>query len=116
MKVVMGTISTAQFESALKTIPMPSGRQIEFLRVHYDAPGRALTATKLAEAVGYKDYRGVNLWYGRLADKIGAALGQIDPHLYLLVDFVPPNAATNKEWIFVMRPEFADALKNVGWL
>jgi len=112
----MPAVSTAQFLSALKKLAKPGGRQLEFLRVHYKAPGRALTATKLAEAVGYKDYRGVNLWYGRLADKIGEALGQKNPHLYLLVDFVPPRAATNKEWIFVMRPEFADALKSAGWL
>src|SRR4051794_32270 len=98
----MDSISTKQFAAALKTVPKPGGRQIDFLRAHYNAPGRAMTATKLAEAVGYKSYHGLNLQYGKLADGIGAILGIKDPHLNLLVEFVEPKAITNKEWIFVM--------------
>lgn len=108
--------STRQFASALRKMTRPGGRQLDFLRAHYRARGRAMTATNLAEAVGYKDYRGINLWYGRLADTIGEVLGQKDPRLSLLVDFVRPRAVTNTEWVLVMRPEFASALKQVGWV
>lgn len=107
----MVSVSTNKFVSALQAIPLPGGRQIEFLRAHYKAPGRALTATRLAEAVGYKDYRGINLCYGLLAVRIGGELGIKNPSLSLLVVF-----EKHKEWIFIMRPEFAQALKKAGWL
>jgi hypothetical protein len=108
--------TTKQFVSVLKRMSRPGGRQVQFLRAHYRASGRAMTATTLARAVGYKDYRGINLWYGRLADTIGAELGLKNPRLSLLVDFVRPRDVTNTEWILVMRPEFAAALKQAGWV
>jgi hypothetical protein len=36
--------------------------------------------------------------------------------LSLLVDFVRPNAVTNREWVMVMHPQFAEALKRAGWI
>jgi len=41
-----------QFERALRRIDPPRDRRLQFLRKHYDAPGRALTARLLAERVG----------------------------------------------------------------
>jgi hypothetical protein len=112
----MARVSASRFASALNTLAKPSGRRLRFLRAHYRAPGRALTATRLAEKVGYKDYRGINLWYGRLAAKIGPLVGESGARLSLLVDFVKPRAVTNKEWVLVMRPEFAEGLKRAGWV
>src|SRR5439155_25081802 len=42
----------------------PRGRQTEFLRAHATAKGRALNMRSIAEAAGYKDFRGANLQYG----------------------------------------------------
>ncbi len=75
-----------------------------------------MTATGLAHAAGYENYRGVNLHYGRLARSIGEALGMRGAKLSLLTEFVKPNALTNDEWILVMRPEFAEALDEIGWV
>ena len=106
----------SQFVKALKRLPVPQGRQIDFLRAHSKASGRALTARRLAQAVRYKDYRGVNLHYGLLARRIGEELGVRDARLSLLVDFVEPKTVTNTEWVMVMHPQFAAALKEVGWV
>ena len=105
----------AQFAEALKQIRPPRGRQLDFLRYHLHARGRALTASRLAQAVGYQNHGGINLRYGLLAQRIGGALGLKEVHLSLLVEFVRPKSITNTEWVMVMRPQFADALIQVGW-
>jgi hypothetical protein len=110
----MSTPTQNQFVRALNEIGLPSGRQQVFLREHANAPGRALTARKLAEAVGYQNYGGINLQYGLLAKRIGQALGIEDARLSILVDFVRPRAVTNSEWVLVMHPQFAEALKQAG--
>lgn len=106
----------AEFAGALNSLPKPKGRQPKFLRTHSRSRGRALTATRLAKSAGYKDYRGVNLHYGLLAAQIGAALGSRDRGLSLLVDFPEPKSVTNKEWVLVMHPQFAEALEIAGWI
>jgi hypothetical protein len=112
----MAAPTKTDFDNALRTIGRPRGRQMDFLREHVNARGRALTARRLADAVGYKDYRGINLQYGLLARKIGNALGRKTVDLTLLVDFVRPKSVTNDEWIMVMHPEFATALKQAHWV
>jgi len=51
----------AQFAKALKQGPKPRGRQLDFLREHVRAPGRALTARCLAQSVGYQNHGGKTL-------------------------------------------------------
>jgi hypothetical protein len=105
-----------QFVRALTLLPMPRGRQRNFLREHVRAPGRALTARRLAQAVGYRNYGGINLQYGLLARRIGEVLGRTNAHLSLLVDFIRPKSVTNTEWVMVMHPQFAEALKLAHWV
>ncbi len=85
--------------SALKEIPLPTGRQLIFLKAHSGAKGRAMTAKQLAEKVRYKNYRGINLQYGLLASRIGRKMGIRNASLGLLVEFLRPKLVTNKEWI-----------------
>ena len=106
----------AQFLQALKRVPRPKGRQLGFLHEHVQAPGRALNARRLAQSVGYKSHDGINLQYGLLARRIGEALGRNGADLTLLVDFIRPESVTNAEWIMVMHPQFAEALKQAGWV
>lgn len=95
---------------------MPGTNVLRFLEAHNEAPGRAMTATRLSEAAGYQAYGGVCLQYGLLANKIGAVLKRRNANLQLLVEFVRPGTQTNKHWILVMRPEFAEALEELGWV
>jgi hypothetical protein len=114
--MTLAKVSASEFAAALKVIPVPGAARLRFLLAHYQAPGRALTMRKMAKKAGYKDYRGVNLWYGKLAKDVGLALGQTKERLGLLVEFAPPKSVTNKEWVIIMRPEFAQALKRVDWI
>jgi hypothetical protein len=104
----------AEFAQALRGIPVPQGRQLDFLREHAQAHRPKLSARQLAESVGYKDYRGINLQYGRLARRIAEALGKNDAHLGLLVKFDQRHPGA--EWRLEMRSEFARALKQAGWI
>jgi hypothetical protein len=67
-------------------------------------------------AVGYASYRPVNLHYGKLAVKIGTALGIEHPTFDVLVSGAGPDTISNAHWVLVMHPEFAEALKQEGWI
>lgn len=105
-----------QFSNALNGIGRPKGKQLQFLEKHCHDPARSSTATKLAKAAGYKDYRGVNSGYGRLAKQLGRELGRPDANITLLVEVLRPGHVTNAHWILVMRPAFAEALELAGWV
>ncbi len=111
-------VSASRFASALVEIGQPGGNQLQFIRAHYDAPGRAATATRLAQTAGYKNHGGINLCYGRLAESIRARLRPKPSNtgLSLLVDLVRPSTVTNRHWVLVMRPEFAEGLKRANWV
>jgi hypothetical protein len=112
----MVKVSAGRFTSALNKLAKPGGKQMQFLRAHYKARGRALTAKRLAQKVGYKNYRAINRLYGLLAAKMGPLVGQPNSDIDLLVESAPPKSITNKEWILIMRPEFAAGLKRAGWV
>jgi len=105
-----------EFTAALRTLALPGTRERAFLRAHYSAPGRARTASVLAQSAGYLNHSAINLRYGLLAARIGKVLGRRRVNLSLLVDFVRPASVTNKEWVLVMHPQFGSALKQAGWL
>lgn len=107
--------SVDAFESALRRIPRPRGRQLDFLQAHYDARARGLNARKLAKAARYQNYRPINLHYGLLAARVAQEL-KVTAGIELLVDSLIPHQASNDEWILIMRPNFARALKRVGWV
>lgn len=112
----MPTITALEFADALRLIGPPGGKQLGFIRAHARAKSRAVTFSQLAIAAGYRNYRAINLHYGKLARKIGDALGQPNARITLLLESHQPNAVTNREWVLVMRPEFAEALEQAGWL
>jgi hypothetical protein len=112
----MTTPTTAEYIEALRSMRRPGGRQLQFLRAHSDAPGRASTTSRLAEAAGYRNYRPINLHYGKLARRVGDALGRQNAPLELLVEVALPQSISNREWILIMRQEFEAALKAEGWI
>lgn len=119
-------LSQKAFEKALKELGAPRGQQANFLKVHAESKGNAMTMKRLAEEVSYGSWRGMNLQYGILARDIGLAAGLSKkdlpyPNVLLLVDFVPPiykssNNISNSEWILVMKEPFRKALKVVKWI
>jgi hypothetical protein len=108
--------TVAEYERALRKIKRPGGRQPRFLQAHYDAPGMALTMTRLADAASYRSYDGVNLRYGILANSIGRALGLRKPHIGVVAELIRPKSVSNAEWILILKPNLAAAMKRVGWV
>lgn len=96
-------------------------KQLVMLRAHYHSGGRAITESELAAAASYSSYRAANLQYGALARKVCS-----------LIEYEPPSPRDGRplwpqtiaeavhreryglELQWVMRPEAADALADLG--
>lgn len=94
------------------------------LRAHHAAPGRVVSATKLAEEMrnhgfNFPNYNTVNLHYGNLARELGNAL-HIPPRdavqVGVFVDFVPPDYASNTEYLWVLKQNVAEAIEQLNWV
>ncbi len=109
-------VTKAEFKRALELLGKPGGRQMRFLQAHYSSPGRASTATLLALAAGYENFNALNLQYGTLARRVGEVLGVRGAKLGFLLEFNEPGSLTNEHWILSMRPAFAEALRELGWV
>jgi 5-methylcytosine-specific restriction enzyme A len=112
--------AVAQYVDAFRAVEARiTPKQRELLRLHHAAPARVISATKLAELVGFDGYTAVNLQYGLLASAVATELGiSVDPNVMcgVLVDFVDPGHAENAHWLWVLRPNVAAALEDLGWV
>lgn len=106
----------ADFVRAFVALSPVHENHIAILRCHARAPDRRRTATQLAREVGYHNYNAVNLQYGHLAARVGAALGMRDASLSLLVEFIEPGQEGNAQWELILRPAVAAAVAEMGWL
>jgi 5-methylcytosine-specific restriction protein A len=110
-------ITTADYMKALKSLmPLPPS-YLRMLGFHYRQPARTATAAAVAEAVGFKTYRGANLHYGRLAQLVGKRLRwrrreEDEVGVAVLLKFSKPGG----HWNWIMKEELAKALKNLGWV
>ena len=93
-------------------------KQRRMLTFHHASPGRVVSATTLADEVGYSGYEAANGQYGRLAARLcrelGLNLGSL--HVGVLVDFVSTDQAANEHILWVMRERVALALEELGWV
>lgn len=111
---------SSAFRSALERLAghLPRG-YLALLRSHYAAPGHTITATELAQAVGYQNHSAANLHYGRLASLLKSELNWSTGRsvgLKLLVTFVDPGEQNNTEILWVMRRELVEALEQLQWV
>lgn len=80
-----------------------------------------VTASELAEHVGYKDWRGVNAQYGRLGallrEKSGvlAAMAGQASHAFASFDKIPRRGGGYAEWIWTLHEPAREALNSLGW-
>ena len=97
--------------------------RIKLLLAHYHAPDRTLSATQLANAVGYASYRGVNLQYGKLGYEMGVSLCYTPSESYK--DGTPiwtwvlatgHESDRGGDWEWTLRPGLAQALEELGWV
>ena len=102
-------------EALLALHPMPE-HHLALLGEHYRAANRTITASQLAEKVGYANYNAVNLHYGKLADQICDQVGQRpQQRLHILVTFYRPDDDPHEHWHLVLRPQVVEALDELAW-
>ncbi len=100
-------------------------RYLELLRAQYAAQDHTITATRLAEQVGYENYRAVNLHYGALGHELAQELGYQPPTRrngesiwFWALSFGndASEATLDGHYEFVMRPELVAALEEMNWV
>jgi hypothetical protein len=112
-------LTTEQFKSALQKVREDMHeRHFAMLRAHYYAPGRSLNSAQLAAAVGYKHFSTACFQYGGLASKLCDILGHPAGaiKLYLIVSFIKRDAKAKAHGLWIMRPQLAEALEELGWV
>lgn len=92
----------------------PTRRKL--LKVHYAFYRHQATMSQLAEAMGWKSFSSANAHYGRLALLVGRQLGFKMDGAYLnsLGNFIEPHEPGD-HWLIIMRPQVAEALRQLGW-
>ncbi len=113
--------STEYVEAVRKILVGLSDGHIAMLRAHYMAPNRSITATQLAEAAGYKVYGAANLQCGLVGKALFEELPvklpkRADGTLIYTSALAEAGDRTEAEdhWVWKMRPEVADAIREVG--
>ena len=113
--------TVAEYATAFRTIAdRITPKQLEMLKFHHRAQGHVVSATLLANHAGFDGYSGANLQYGLLAGELLSALGMSLPANYvnvgILVNFVDPQFAANREFLWVMKQQVVEALEALGWV
>jgi len=92
--------------------------QKRMLKAHYAAPDHTITATELAEQVGYQAFSAINLVYGNLGSRMRELMqyhgeGQAS---YVFASFYKPDGTSAAHWQWIMHDNVARALKELGWV
>ena len=86
---------------------------LRMLKAHFESPDYVITATELANKVGFANFNAANLRYGLLAQKL------LDFFQIHLTEYVKVNALVylnnpDDEWEWTLRPQVVKALKKLG--
>ena len=93
-------------------------KHMTMLKAHYNAPNHTITATEIAEQVGYTSFRGINSLYGNLAKTIREVMQYHEPGVRLAVFsfFNKPTGSRAEHWQLIMHDNVARALEELGWV
>ena len=88
----------------------------ELLRVHYRFYRHQSTMSQMAEKMGWRSFSSANAHYGRMAQLVGKQLGFRIEGAYsnALCTFIEPQEPGD-HWLTIMRPQVAEALRQLGW-
>jgi hypothetical protein len=105
--------STQAYKTAFLQLGRIHKNYVSMLQAHRVAPNFDVTATELADAVGYQNFNAANLHYGKLGSYIGELLRLPQPEFCVktLVTFRHDGV----EWHWIMRPEVIQTLDQVNW-
>ena len=90
----------------------------KLLTVLYRFHRHQATMTQVAEKMGWKSFSSANAHYGRLGQLVGEQLGfEFKPggaYSSALCTFVEPQERGD-QWLTIMRPQVAEALRELRW-
>ncbi|MEW7866891.1 hypothetical protein [Aeromonas diversa] len=98
---------------------------LNILKAQAKSKNFTITATQIAEHVGYANYNAANLQYGKLGHELAEVLGYTPPKRSngetmwfwtLSTGNEASKDAIDGHYEFVMRPELAAALKEMNWV
>lgn len=100
-------------------------KYLGMLRAQYACPNHTITATKIAEAVGYENYYAANLQCGTLGMKLPRYMGYVllkrdngEPMWFWTLS--SGNDASDEtldgHYEFVMRPQLVAVLEDMKWV
>ena len=95
----------------------PTRRKL--LRVLYRFYRHQATMTQISEKMGWKSFSSANAHYGRLGQLVGKELGfkvkSGGAYSSALCRFIEPQEPGD-HWLTIMRPQVAEALRQLGWV
>ena len=90
----------------------------KLLSVLYRFYHHQATMSQVAEKMGWKSFSSANAHYGRLGQLVGEQLGfEFKPggaYSSALCTFVEPRERGD-QWLTIMRPQVAEALRHLDW-
>lgn len=87
---------------------------LSMLRAHYESPNYDITATQLANIVGFPNHETANLRYGLLANKL-LHFFQIHLTRYVKINVLVFLEYRDYEWHWILRPNVIQALRESRW-
>jgi len=110
------------YAAALKKIlPVLTDGHLAMLKIHYSAPDRCITATELANAAGYANYRAANLQYGSVGKLLWEEIPRRlpigangEPIYTFAIAEAGGDTESEDQWVWRMRPEMAAAIQELG--
>jgi len=84
------------------------------LKAHYESPNYDITATQLANKVGFPSFKTANLRYGLLAGKL-LQFFQIQFERYVNINALVYLDNPDGEWHWILRPQVVKALHDLKW-
>lgn len=116
MKIKIPSIE--EYKTAFESIKSEiNANDLKMLKANYDAPEHTISAEIMSEIMGYATHDGANLRYGTLGSKLCRQLN-LNPKFKVeaICNIVKPGVRDNIHWLWIMRSEVVQALKELRWV
>ncbi len=105
-----------EFKKALLALKPFAKNHQELLKAHVHAPDFTMTASELAEVMGYENWNAVNLHYGKLAERFCDHFNDSRTTcLTILASDYVSDDDDSQHLRLVLRPELVTAIKELHW-
>lgn len=93
-----------------------SDHQMSWLIAHYRAPNQVITATALAQVVGYETHHPINRWYGEPGKLVAGEVGYTPKAGWTWLSTFVTFDKESSPYPMRLRPNVITALEEIGWV